>query len=147
MSGLTIRICDDEDLDLLAEMNKQLIEDEKHDNKLNICELRERMSDFIHTEYNAYIFEKDGEVIGYALINFKRDPLYLRHFLIHRNALRQNYGTEAYHQLLKTLKTDVIDIEVMVWNERGKRFWASLGFKERSIYMRYNREEKIGHLN
>lgn len=49
-------------------MNKQLIEDEKHDNKMNIEELRERMASFIHSEYNGYLFEKDGEAIGYALI-------------------------------------------------------------------------------
>ena len=34
MNKLTIQTCSDEDLDLLALLNKQLIEDEQHDNKM-----------------------------------------------------------------------------------------------------------------
>ncbi|MBP3965137.1 hypothetical protein [Paenibacillus lignilyticus] len=36
MSDLSIQRCSTEDLELLAIMNKQLIEDEKHDNTMNI---------------------------------------------------------------------------------------------------------------
>ncbi|MGQ9779191.1 MAG: hypothetical protein ACUVRM_04830 [Bacillota bacterium] len=43
--------CTEEHLDLLARMNKQLIADEKHDNPMNLQELKERMRMFINTGY------------------------------------------------------------------------------------------------
>ncbi|MGO4539455.1 hypothetical protein [Paenibacillus sp. 2TAB19] len=38
--------------------------------------------------------------------------------------------------MTKQLGTSIIDIEVMDWNEAGRKFWVSLGFKERSVQMR-----------
>jgi len=81
MAELTIRICSDIDLDLLAALNKQLIE-EQHDNEMNFEQLKERMRNFIHTDYKAYKFEEHGETVGYALVNHTKQPLYLRHFFI-----------------------------------------------------------------
>ncbi|GFN33499.1 hypothetical protein [Paenibacillus xylaniclasticus] len=85
MNELTIKICTDEDLHFLATLNKQLIEDEQHDNKMDIEQLRERMKAFIHTDYTAYQFIENGQVVGYALINHTKQPLYLRQFFICRN--------------------------------------------------------------
>ncbi|MDQ0060094.1 GNAT family N-acetyltransferase [Paenibacillus harenae] len=136
MEELTVRICLDDDLDLLAALNKQLIEDEKHDNKMDLDQLKERMRGFIHTTYTAYLFEQNGDVKGYALVDHVREPLYLRHFFICRHCRRGGYGKAAFQLLTKQLNTSIIDIEVTDWNEAGRRFWASLGFKERSVYMR-----------
>jgi hypothetical protein len=36
----------------------------------------------------------------------------------------------------KVMRWSIIDIEVMDWNEAGRKFWASIGFKERSVQMR-----------
>ncbi len=132
-----IRICTKDDVDLLADMNEQLIEDENFDIRFSPKQLRARMLEFIESDYKAYVFEDSGEVKGYALVNHKSMPLYLRHFFICRECRREGYGIAAFHKLLDMLETDKIDIEVMYWNERGYRFWQSLGFKERSIYMRY----------
>lgn len=54
MNELSIRLCTHEDLDLLAELNKQLIEDEQHDNKMNVEQPKERMTAFLSTDYHAY---------------------------------------------------------------------------------------------
>ena len=144
MEEIQIRVCSDEDLDLLAVLNKQLIEDEQHDNKMNVEQLRERMNGFINTDYKAYLFEKGSKVIGYALVNHTRKPLYLRQFFICRDVRRQGYGKTTFNKLLELLKTEIIDIEVMSWNGRGIGFWRSLGFKDRSIYMRFDKNpEKI----
>ena len=136
MVELTIRLCSDEDLDLLAALNKQLIEDERHDNRMNAEQLKERMRTFIHTDYNAYTFEENGEVVGYALVNHTKKPLYLRQFFICRDSRRKGYGKRAFAKLLDKLGAKNIDIEVMHWNRRGYAFWKSLAFNERSIYMR-----------
>lgn len=141
MEEIQIRVCSEEDLDLLAILNKQLIEDEQHDNKMNVEQLRERMKGFINTDYEAYLFEKGPKTIGYALVNHTKKPLYLRHFFICRDVRRQGYGRTIFHKLLELLKVDTIDIEVMSWNERGIGFWRSLGFKDRSIYMRFDQNQ------
>ncbi|GIP38979.1 hypothetical protein J31TS4_22590 [Paenibacillus sp. J31TS4] len=136
MEELKVRICSDEDLDLLATLNKQLIEDEQHDNKMNMEQLKDRMRTFLHTDYTAYQFEKNGQVVGYALVNRTRQPLYLRHFFICRESRRQGYGKLAFMMLLEALGTEKMEIEVMHWNHVGHSFWKSLGFQERSISMR-----------
>ncbi|WP_337100014.1 GNAT family N-acetyltransferase [Paenibacillus sp. YIM B09110] len=143
IEGLSIRIGLDDDLDLLAALNKQLIEDEKHDNKMDQNQLKDRMGAWIDASYTAYLFEQNGEVKGYALVDHARGPLYLRHFFICRHCRRGGYGKAAFRQLTELLSTSIIDIEVMEWNETSRRFWASLGFKERSVYMRLESNHHI----
>ncbi len=133
---LEIETCTGADLELLADLNRQLIEDEKYDVRLSIEKLKERMSGFLENGYKAFLFKENNKVRGYALVDFKREPLYLRHYFICRDCRRQGYGTACLKQLLSVLGTDTLDIEVMFWNSRGYEFWKSFGFKERSIYMR-----------
>ncbi|HAA24802.1 MAG TPA: GNAT family N-acetyltransferase [Ruminiclostridium sp.] len=138
---MKIRVCTDDELDLLAVLNKQLIEDEQHENKMSVEQLRERMKKFINSDYKAYLFEENSKTIGYALVDHTRQPLYLRQFFICRDVRRKGYGRTAFKELLDLLKTNVIDIEVLLWNVRGMEFWRSLGFKDRSIYMRFDQRQ------
>ncbi|SFS75143.1 Acetyltransferase (GNAT) domain-containing protein [Paenibacillus sp. BC26] len=139
MTDLTIQRCSVEDLELLANWNKQLIEDEKHDNRMNIEQLKARMKQFIETDYRAYKFVARDEGRGYALVNHSRSPLYLRQFFICRKDRRNGYGRLAFAKLTEYLNTTELDLEVMHWNETAYRFWKSLGFKERSVYLRMER--------
>ena len=132
-----IEKCTLHDIDQLAVLNKQLIDDEKSNNQMSIAELKERMCGFLSSEYDAYFFVVDEERVGYALIKNSSNPLYLRQFLIDRKYRKQHLGTEAFRELMKYLEVEDIDIEVLPWNETGLRFWNSLGFKEISKYMRY----------
>ncbi|AZN40981.1 GNAT family N-acetyltransferase [Paenibacillus albus] len=134
--ALVVNLCTIEDIGILASLNKQLIEDEQHDNPMNAEQLKARMGVFISSEYNAYLFNEQGVVKGYALVKHARQPLYLRQFFICRESRRQGLGKVAFAKLLDYLGTDTIDLEVMFWNERGKQFWRSLGFQERSLYLR-----------
>lgn len=135
-STLEIEPCTGADIELLADLNRQLIEDEEYDVRLSIEKLKERMSGFLENGYKAFLFKEHNEVRGYALVDFKREPLYLRHYFICRDCRRLGYGTACLKKLLSMLGTDRLDIEVMFWNDRGYEFWKSVGFKERSIYMR-----------
>lgn len=136
MGELYIKECMVEDIELLAALNQQLIEDERHDNKMNIEQLKDRMTDFLKTEYKAYFFYFHNEIKGYALVNPNKHPIYLRQFYICRDSRRNGYGKLAFEKLKEQFNTDEIDIEVMHWNEGGYNFWKAMGFKERSIYMR-----------
>ncbi len=134
---MNVRKCELKDVEMLAILNKQLIDDEKSDNPMNVKELEERMKGFLATDYQAYFFEVDDNIVGYALVKTTCTPLYLRQFLIDRKYRKQHYGTEAFRSLMELLCVDNIDIEVLSWNEAGKRFWESCGFSEISRYMRY----------
>jgi len=141
-SHITLRPASSADLDVLAIMNKQLIEDEKHDNPMSVSELKQRMEGFIAGDYLALLGMEKDNIIGYALVNKNAKPLYLRQFFIRREERRKGHGRRLFYSLLEYLNTDTIDIEVLAWNETGKSFWESLQFGPRSIYMRYEGKQK-----
>ena len=113
--------CTSQDIHTLAVLNKRLIEDEKSDNPMSPDELEKRMTDFLSSEYNAYFFKEAEEIVGYALIRHTCTPLYLRQFYIDRTYRRKHYGEKAFHELLKLLQVDTINIDVLPWNEGGLR--------------------------
>ena len=84
MKTINLCSCTETDLDMLALFNKQLIEDEKHDNEMSIDQLKERMRHFLYTGYKAYLFNCTGKIIGYALVDMTKEPIYLRQFFICR---------------------------------------------------------------
>ena len=45
----------------------------------------------------------------------------------------------AFQQLMEYIHADIIDIEVLPWNERGYLFWKSCGFKDTCISMRHKK--------
>jgi RimJ/RimL family protein N-acetyltransferase len=136
---MKIRRCTTEDIDLLAVMNQQLVEDEQCDKvRLTLQELKDRMSDFITGDYDAYFFVVGDDVVGYALVDRMKEPYYLKHFMIERSFRRMHYGQEAIKILIESLGTAQLEIEVYSWNERGIAFWESCGFVERCKYMRYS---------
>lgn len=134
---MVIQKCTVDDADYLATLNQQLIQDEQSDNPMTLGELKERMLGFLTTEYTAYYFLEEDQIIGYALVKHTCDPLYLRQFLIERNYRKKYYGKQAFQALLDYLNVKCIDLEVLSVNETGNRFWESCGFQERSRYLRY----------
>ena len=141
-SGLSIRRATQNDLDLLISMNLQLMSDEQYDRPLEMPAVRTRMQHFISDRnFGAFLFLANDAVAGYAVMELDKTPLYLRHFFIQSEFRRKHIGTSCFKLLLKQLKTDTIDLDVMVWNTRGFGFWKSLGFSERCISMTYRPSE------
>ena len=134
---MLITQCTSQNIHTLAVLNKRLIEDEKSSNPMSLEELENRMMTFLTSEYNAYFFKEAEKIIGYALIRHTCTPLYLRQFYIDRPYRRKHYGEKAFHELLKFLQVNTIDIDVLPWNEAGLRFWKSLGFTPTCISMHY----------
>lgn len=134
----SMRKATDSDLALLVRMNIDLVADERYDRPMKDADMAIRMDRFIHDPaYAVYVFEVNGENAGYAVVELEKSPLYLRHFFIQHDFRRSRVGTRCFHLLLETLKTDRMDLDVMIWNERGCGFWKSLGFRERCIMMTY----------
>lgn len=146
MKNETIKLekCSSDQLDSLAAMNLQLIEDENADNPMDLAQLRERMEAFLESEYRAYLFVAAEEAVGYALIRMTASPYYLRHFFVCREHRRKHFGEAAFHAILQELDTDTMDLDVFVWNSRGLDFWKSLGFQERCSIMRFQKKQVSG---
>jgi predicted acetyltransferase len=134
---LEIIECTEKDIELLAKMNKQLIEDEKANNLMDITQLENRMNDFLNNGYKAFFFLIEEKIIGYALCDMTKDPKYLRQFFIIRDERRKNYGKNAFNKLLEKLEIKEIEIDVLKWNEDGLKFWEKMGFKEQWKRMKY----------
>ena len=139
-AGIEIKECTLEDVSLLADMNKQLIEDEKSDNSMDIIQLKNRMADFLNNGYKAFFFIVNKEIIGYALCDMTKEPKYLRHFFLRREERGKNYGKIAFKNLLEKIGIKEIEIDVLKWNEAGIKFWEKIGFEEQWKRMKYKDE-------
>lgn len=140
---IEIRTADESNKALLFEMNHHLMEDERYDRPPSEEDLKKRWIDFINLpRYGVYLFEENGDVVGYAIVHLDETPRYLRHFFISRSHRRKGLGTTCFNKLLEYLQTETIDLDVMSWNERGYDFWKSMGFTERCRVMAYDKSKK-----
>ena len=136
---MELKACDKNDIPLLVEMNLELHQDEKHDYIPPVQELERRLREAMDQGVKIYFFIYNGEIVGYTAVKvlvYEHYPPYIWHFFIKREHRRKGLGTLAIELLLKELKTDSLDLDVFVWNERGRSFWKSLGFRERAVLMR-----------
>jgi ribosomal protein S18 acetylase RimI-like enzyme len=128
----------EKDIDLLTRMNIELREDERIDNVMTEAQVKERMIDRLASSYRAYLFTSKGEVRGYALVDHGRTPLYLCQLFIERGERSKGYGELLFKELLEYLHADVMDVEVLDWNDRARRFYERIGFEPRYIGLRYD---------
>lgn len=146
--GLQLRSAMLDDLDTLTDMNQQLIEDEGSPNPMSWIELRRRMQAWLQdSSWHADLLvrEEDGEIIGYALYHFKKNPyfpimdeVYLRQYFIKRDYRKQGFGLEGIQRLKESrfVGVDTIEIDVLESNSRGRSFWMKAGFQPYVINMR-----------
>ena len=126
-----------DDVAILAEMNRQLIEDEGHRNSMTVEELDDRMRRWLLTDYQAVVFQQGTEALGYALFKQEPDWLYLRQFFVRREKRRQGIGRNAITWLLKNVWRDAkrIRLDVLVGNSAAIQFWRSVGFADYCLTM------------
>ncbi len=89
------RFATEQDLDLLAEWNHQLIQDEGHRNPMAVPELRERMRNWIAAEYKAVVFLADNAPVAYGLYRETEEEVYLRQLFVRRDRRRSGIGRQA----------------------------------------------------
>lgn len=132
---MDIRMANEQEIVPLADMSRQLFEDEPSDRVLSIQQFEDRLTNYIRSGCRAFVFYEDS-LIGYALVNMARTPYYLIDFFISRDERRTGKGSIAFDLLMRQLDDKDIDLDVFCWNSRGRSFWESLGFKEHAIIMR-----------
>lgn len=123
---------------LLAELNRQLDEDEPHAYPLPISALTERMTRWIETgEYEVLLFRRGERVVGYAAWRIEDRGAYLRHFFICRDQRRQGVGRAAMKLLCRDRfpKDRPIQVEATIWNTTAIAFWHAIGFRDFGLSM------------
>lgn len=131
---MEIHLAQNEDVQLLAEMNYQLIKDEGHSNPMGVTELRERMSTWLEGIYSAALIKEHSQVVGYALWRNEKKYLYIRQFFVLPEHRGKGIGKNAIQLLKKqNWKNMALRLDVLVGNKRGLSFWRAVGFNEYCI--------------
>ena len=127
------RIATLDDCRLLAEMNHQLLEDERHRNRfMTLPQLEERMRGFLSGEYRGVIFEEDGGIVAYVLYREQPDEIYLRQLFVHRDRRRRGHGRRAIEILRSEIwpKAKRLTVDVLLHNTEAIAFWRAVGYKD-----------------
>jgi GNAT superfamily N-acetyltransferase len=129
---LEYRFASDDDLDLLAEWNYQLIRDEGHRNPMTIPQLRARMEEWLAGEYKTVVFQSQSELIAYALYREQEDEIYLRQLFVRQDRRRQGVGREAVALLREKIwpRHMRLTVEVLTKNDPAVAFWRSVGYRD-----------------
>lgn len=142
------RFAAQEDIPVLATMNLMLAEDEQHVNRFKTIDwFKDRMRTFLNGEYKAILFEKDNNIIGYALYtnhHDREDTIYLRQIFVDRDCRRQGIGKEIMNILLKEIwpKDKRITVEVLCHNKSAIEFYKSVGYKDYCMEMEISKQER-----
>lgn len=130
MPNITYRFATENDLDLLAQWNHQLIQDEGQRNRLSLAQLRERMHQWIGEDYKAVLFESNQIPLAYALFREDANEIHLIQLYVDRKKRRQGIG----HYCVDLLRLGLwpsdkrLIVAALVKNESTIRFWSSIGF-------------------
>ena len=130
---------DEENSTLLGGLNKQLVEDEGHDNPMGIDELADRMARWLNGDYRAHLLYDGSDVVAYCLWRDDGEHIYVRQLFTIRVRRRQGIG----RMFVKRLRYEIwperrIRLEVLCDNTSAIAFYDALGFSQYSITMELN---------
>ena len=131
-SSVIVREATVEDLSLLAELNLQLIQDQRSSNPMSLAELEARMRGWLAGEYAAIIFSLNGRPLAYALYRESEREVYLRQFFVCRDVRRQGIGRAAMQILLNDVwpRDKRLTVDVLCQNAAAIGFWRSLEYRD-----------------
>ncbi|GGX38689.1 GNAT family N-acetyltransferase [Saccharospirillum salsuginis] len=143
---LSIQPIAPEELELVAEMNRQLQSDEGS-RVMALDDAIRRLSKWLANEYSCHVYRVNGQIAGYVLYRSTdpdtedhSDAVYIRHFYIVPEFRGHGLGKAAFALLTEEVlpSETCITLEALVANPSGRAFWKALGFQEYSI--RYERK-------
>jgi GNAT superfamily N-acetyltransferase len=137
-SMLTHRLATPADIPLLADLNRQLVEDERDPRVFSLDELVTFWEKWLASDYQAVIFEQAGETAAYALYRPDEEgTTYLRHFFVCREFRRRGLGRKAMQQLREEIwppGTRIL-LEVLLDNTAARQFWRAVGFQDHALVL------------
>ena len=125
------------DIPLLAALNLQLYEDERHPYPLDLPALTERMARWIAGEYRVLLFRRGTRIAGYAVWRDEEFGSYLRQFFVGRDQRRQGVGRAVMALLCRDVfpRDRPLHLEASTWNTDAIAFWHALGFQDVGVSM------------
>jgi ribosomal protein S18 acetylase RimI-like enzyme len=118
------------DVEVLAELNKHLIEDERHPNPMNIAKLTERMQEWLATDYICYVAKQNDSIVAYCLYRDDGGYYYMRQLYVDRAHRRKGIATQLLDRLYENVWTDKkVRLDVLVHNEDAVAFYKRYGFR------------------
>jgi|WetSurMetagenome_2_1015567.scaffolds.fasta_scaffold107968_1 ribosomal protein S18 acetylase RimI-like enzyme len=138
------------DVPQLARMNRQLVEDEGHRNRLQTdAWLEKRMRAFLTGEYRAVLFDLDGRTVAYVLYTDRTengDTIYLRQIFVDREFRRRGVGREVMRTLLEEIwpPDRRITVGVLQDNQTAIAFYHATGFEPYAVEFEFPARKKSG---
>ena len=118
-----------DDIKEIARMNKLLIEDEQHPNKMNIYQLTDRMTNWLENEYICYLAIDGKKISGYCLYRDDGEYYYLRQLFVERQYRRKGIATQILDWMYSNIWQDKkVRIDVLSHNENAIAFYENYGF-------------------
>ncbi len=144
-----IRMATEEDLPLLAQMNKHLFEDAGSHNPMSVDALRDRMATWLAAdEWKIIVLAQEETIFGYMVYQVRPDSyepeiafVYVRQYFIERNWRRKGLGRAAFDALARAYfpaRSKVV-IDALASDPNATAFWAALGFQPYSVTMMLHR--------
>jgi ribosomal-protein-alanine N-acetyltransferase len=88
---------------------------------------------------------RDGEIAGFAIMEYAEDAAHLLLLAVHEDARRQGIGSALLAWLEKTVLTAGIGkifLEVRTRNEEARAFYRELGYREIKLIRRFYRGQE-----
>ena len=118
------------DAEMLAKLNKHLIEDEQHPNPMNIGQLTKRMKKWLATDYICYMAKQNGHIVAYCLYRDEGAYYYMRQLYVDRAYRRKGIATQLLDWLYANVWTDKrVRLDVLAHNENAVAFYKKYGFR------------------
>jgi len=132
------RTAGENDIQLLAGLNRQLIHDEGHPNPMSVSDLENRMRAWLVRAYTAVLFLSEENIVGYALYRTDNAGIFLRQFFICRDERRKGLGRAAVDLLFKHVWPGgaVVSLEALCANHAAIDFWRAVGFEDYALTLR-----------
>jgi GNAT superfamily N-acetyltransferase len=127
-----------DDAPFLAEINRQLIEDEWDGGGMSLDRLEARMRRWLaDDDYKAILFLEEGATVAYTLISVDEDSAYIRHFFVLKEHRGRGVGRRAIQFLFREIVPDTmrVTLDVLASNGTGHAFWRSVGFRDYAVRM------------
>ena len=126
------------DAPMLAEINRQLIEDEWGGGGMSLAGLEERIRRWLADgDYRAVLFQEGGATVAYALVSVDEDSAYVRHFYVLQPYRGGGVGRRAAELLFRDIIPPTVrtTLDVLASNRGGHAFWRSVGFADYAVRM------------